>query len=437
MSPIRHADMEVVRERLQEEYKVFCQQLKFIEPSTQYFTLLADRFTGRPVLRGYFLDLINRYIESENNSEVKLPKVVKTTILPFVSEVLMTIMYYDNQILDRKAGVVTDEKRNHNLLQSKILLAELYHYIETRITDEMLAYQVSKLVREVYELVCIGQEVEIKYNHYESWENNDFSIKGYRNLPYNEVVLEQIRKSISEEINLPPEKNEFINSHSRRIYLTNACLFSCFTKFLIDRSSLSENIKQDIFDFAGLAGIVFQMVNDITDLVPSEKNTGTKTKSGNDAFSDFKNRNVTLPLALHLCSKYAEYAINLLETKSSIPKQCFFFNDTELCNDMLASGSIKTSRHTASEIKRGMLLLLNEKNSEFVLLKDCMAVASHNRFYGTLDKINTGRRFNPFVISSKNRFKSEIQLLLNKRTKHRIGGTGYPIGRRANIADVA
>lgn len=425
MSPKRHADMEIVRKRLLEEYKVFCQNLQYIQPDTEYFTLLSDRFTIQPVLRGYYLDLINRYIENEAHAPVSLPLEVKTTVLPFVAEVLMTVMYYDNQILDRKAGITTDEKRNHNLLQSGMLLSELYHYVETRVKDELVMFKIQKLIREVYEIVCIGQEIEIRHNHFDAWEQNKFAITGYKNLPFNETALQLIRNSILEATDFPENKRDFVDAYSRRIYLTNACLFAHFTKFLTDRSSLPEQVQKNIFEYVGLVGIVFQMVNDITDLIPEKYNPGTKTKDATDGFSDFKNGNITLPIAIHLCSAKKLYAYNLLKNKPLHGKKCIFFNDHALCEDMLSSGAIKKAKEIVRSIKTNILSNLNKDNNAFSFLKDCMDIANHNKFYGILEKIEKSIHQEPETSSPRGAKiyaaeKVRQHLHMRNKNKHRV-----------------
>jgi len=60
--------------------------------------------------------------------------------------------------------------------------------------------------------------------------------------------------------------------------------------------------KKDILRYAFLLGLSLQLVNDVNDFVPSAYEKRTLAKDASDCFSDIKNKNVTLPILIHLLS---------------------------------------------------------------------------------------------------------------------------------------
>lgn len=398
MLPSRHADMEGVRMKLLDEYKLFVQNSQYTPRDSAFFTLLSNRFSqpGKPVLRGYFVTLMGRYLEAECGQSIPFPKYVLQKVLPFVSEVLMVVMYYDNQILDRKAGVATHDRIYDNLTISKILLSELRKYVKKRIYKPSLRDKVINVIDDVYEIVNIGQKTEQNCNRYENWLNGWMPPFQYLNIPFDEHVISQTVEIINRQdrFDLGSDKQAFLDMYVRRIYLTNAYLFVNFSNLISEFTpDLSEQIKCNVHRFAGYTGIAFQIINDVIDFVPAEYNKGSQAKTCDDAFSDLKNQNITLPLIFHLNtdtdSGISQCKLFLDQLQQGIPKP--YFNDYEFCREILRSGAIDSNISCLVSMKEEALKYLNTQNIYFPFLLDMLCMVEHGKYHNILRRIKKGK----------------------------------------------
>lgn len=394
MHPARHADMEGVRGRLCDEYHYFIQNARYTPADATFYHLLENRFSqpGKPVLRGYYVDLIARYLEAETGRSLRLSRNMRERALPFIAEALMVVMYYDNQILDGKAGVTSHSPICNNLLQSNILLSELYQYAESRVRPPALGRSIERLIREVYEVVNIGQQMEQNQNRYENWRDNKQHPLPYRGLPFDEIVIAEAIDAINRttQNQVSGGKQAFLEAYIRRVYLANAYLFVRFTQALCGLvPDFTPEAREKLIRFAGHAGLALQMINDVIDFVPARYNRGSQAKTQNDAFSDLRNRNITLPLLLHF-EKVPDGRITAFleagRTGQPIPE----FDECQFCLEALDSGAIDAAQQCAVAIKRLALIELNPSNEFYPLLKDVLSIVHGSADWNTLKRIKRG-----------------------------------------------
>jgi geranylgeranyl pyrophosphate synthase len=391
--------MEKVREELNKEFDRFTENVRFAPKDKNYFKLLSNRFNQerKPVLRGYFFVLLNAYLDEENGLASVVEsnsKNLKEITIPFLSELLITLMYYDNQILDEKGGVNIKKEINKNLIHSKVLFSEVLNYIDYSVQNDKQKIEIIRLVNDIYAAVTIGQEIEMYNNHFDAWKSNEFNAPKHSYEPENIKIINVLKKKLFEINELKPIFNsKFFHEYLRRIYFTNAYLFVKFSKFIIEnRCSNCRYEEEKILNFCGYTGILLQIVNDISDLVPTRLNQGSKAKISGDAFSDLKNRNVTLPLILYLNQEDTKYRPIYNYLNSAVDSDNLSDDDTlinELFSESLNSRNILDyAIKIARNIKVQSLNHINKKNKNFIFFEDVNKVIDENRFLIDLSKIN-------------------------------------------------
>ena len=85
--------------------------------------------------------------------------------------------------------------------------------------------------------------------------------------------------------------------------------------------SETEKEARELIAFSKCFGVMRQVVNDNVDWAPSYLGLSTKTKDAEDAFSDLKNGNITLPLIFHLQNSNKSIIHDYLEGEVSINKE--------------------------------------------------------------------------------------------------------------------
>ncbi len=244
--------------------------------------------------------------------------------LAFVYELVITIQYLDNQILDEKYGVGHQQYDNvkKNLLASNILRELTFAYIHKSILPHLIPTKRDKLISSISRLLLTvdrGQITEQEINTYSAWvtgmpytpdniAENDTAVNALF-APHLNAVKKQIDKILSHEKNeeVAFKAKQFLDGYFHRIYLTNTYYFQNITETIADMLSISSksSIFQDIKNFALLYGMSLQIINDYSDYAYSEvkaeaNQMRTKAKLAEDRFADLYNFNVTLPLIFHL-----------------------------------------------------------------------------------------------------------------------------------------
>ncbi len=268
------------------------------------FLLLERKIADKPVrafFAGEVFAFVRRCARAEgvalNNEHTGL----FLRIIPFVAEVVISIQYFHNQILDSKAGVTCRNKKqiDDNLLSANLLKEYLYEYIEQETAPEDAAI-ITRHVRRIFKYVDVGQQIEKKWNTFESCERGCYKnmrlhpeIEAFANPERVAPLLDLLRQFY-------PERSDYTEVYLRRIALTSAALFVLCSEMILELSGYNGRERRRLLEFAWFYGMMQQVINDNADVVPSRFNHETTEKTASDAFSDARNHNVTLPLFLHL-----------------------------------------------------------------------------------------------------------------------------------------
>lgn len=341
--------------------------------------ILSNRLSEGQPLRAWFMQEVCNYIQAEVKRPTVLDGVIGGRILPYFAEVIMTVLYYDNLIFDGKGGTDNAHKiREATHIGTSVRnLAQFYVFSHP---DLPLPLQVEfqKVLLDIESAVNEGQAIEANYNKYANWKSNSEQTLALFNSFEMDVAKEAIAtiKNIIEEVShFPLEKQAFLNNYLYRIYLTNAYLYVRIARFISEKMGGFDG-EDNLIRFAVLFGMMHQIVNDIADFKPAFGNDITHTKDQNDALKDLKNKNITLPIMIHL-----------LNTKNSKIKQYLdhpnypYFNTTVYSDDICASSAIYITMAIGKEIQKKLPLLLNPNNIYHKYIVDATKVAENNRFY--------------------------------------------------------
>lgn len=297
------------------------------------FGLLRKRLEGSPI-RAFFVRQIYLYVkEAKGKSNRKLTAAFEEQMhqqLPFVFEVIITIQYLHNQILDGKAGVTTKEQIAQNLIAANYLKELLYEYIDAYFSPKLVPV-VTKQVRRAFKYVDFGQFIEKRWNNYEQFNAVDFSAENEMPPEIDQFIcLNPIKQFVDKlKKELPLEAWAFTQMYLKRIYLTCTSLFVLATELILELTDYHGQEKKNLLNFSICYGMMRQLVNDNADFIPAEFNLSTHSKNSTDAFSDLKNHNLTLPLIFHL-SEYKNSGLHtfLRSGQSSITsaQEAVFFD---------------------------------------------------------------------------------------------------------------
>lgn len=427
MLPARKKIMIETRRLIQQEYRVF----KAINPldakiEERIFPLLTKRIKGLGI-RSFFTRTMYHYILEQadaHNELINTPseqeKVIFEQKLPFISEVIIAIQYYQNQILDGKGGLKGEnehyikEKVDQNLIASHYIKDALYEYIDQEIypNDPVRNRLVTKAVRRIFRYVDLGQDIQDQWGtveHFNQLNRYVFISKEIEEF-IDKDLIDTMWSSMNEDG--VAEKNEwFIKNYLLRIQLTSGALYSIVCELILDLLSYPKNgSRKNIIKFSDFHGILGQIVNDNNDYILPEYNMCAINKIPEDAFADLRNNIITLPLIHYLQKKEnPELVITNLKNElfpseipakeSSTPWSTLIFysiidkiiNVTPVSNQnrfketlpqLLPSiqKSIQTTEQISVNIKE---LNLIQKSTFGILLNDMSSIAevSHNRFY--------------------------------------------------------
>lgn len=307
-------DYDLIEKKIKEELKHF-EKFNLHSDQHNHYTILLQKIcpdrlkedeTFPKPLRAVFSYLMHHNLKAMGG---EFPEYCKkrfwTGQLPFVVEVIMTILYYDNQILDQKGDVTGHKAICNNVLIGRQLQAQLGLYIQDRIPVELQA-KVLTLVNEVLMVVCAGQYKERSHNFYQHWLNEEFDHYDFadwakQQIPHHLIddVLNLIYKVCPE---LVGKKEAFLTNYLGRVYLVNAFFFERITQLMLDLlvTPFEEKSKKDLIEFSQIFGIMHQLVNDTSDFVPSYRAHSQAAKNREDALRDLRNGNITLPTFIHL-----------------------------------------------------------------------------------------------------------------------------------------
>lgn len=394
------------------------------------FDLVRKRMSGTP-LRAYFVQKIfdinqslsifsSLHHRSKNKDLQKLGQVQ----LPFVFEMVISIQYLHNQVLDKKANIITHDDVNRNLLAANLLKDLLYQYIDEEIPAKW-SQKVTKSVRECFQIVDLGQMVEKKWNTYEAFQQLDLPEEYIVKPSINEALNQPILQTITEKLkaDLPREKWEFAQLYLKRIHMTCGMLFVIATKLLVDIQKVNRKKAAQMVEFAHCYGILRQMVNDNADNIPSSFNLTTKSKAVSDAFSDFRNRNITLPILLHFTSKNNnETAKRLVEqSDESLNPQ----EEEQLFEEMLQSSALFKAMQYPKILVALCQTLIPTKNKASELLLDTCSIVHWNKFLFPVKRSKQYKRFKKSAYYR--RTKQQVKIILGSKVAENASVWGWNV----------
>ena len=395
MNENRHNEMVGVQLKTQKEFekfRVFCASSlnRFTtqggEPSFLY-SLLEKRMYGRtPVLKAYFTRKIYDYLAwpamDESSNELF------GQVLPFFMETAMTIQYYDNQILDRKGGVINAELINNNLILNNLLRECLWEYLEASLPPREFTI-VNKHLRLILRMVDVGQLTEKKNNLFPNYLNNVYDIE------WNERVLMHLDQKVIADIKgiilcIAPELENgtaFLDWYLKRIFFSGAFIYPETTRMILKLIEKEDQDHYKLLHFSSLYGMMMQIVNDITDLVPSAVTKHSVVKRRTDAFSDLKTKNVTLPFLIHLENQEGGFVREKFE---QVGFELTGKDELEVLKELFSTSSIEKTQTIGKRLAHEARSFLDEANPNTGHFKDMCNIANFNQPYKQLAEIKRG-----------------------------------------------
>lgn len=316
---LRFREMEETGNAVTQELTHFSTMLQLLrvfndggEFETYCLSYLRSKLDSKP-LRAYFSRKVFEYVihylpgwEVEDRA-----KLLFYSKLPFLFEVIITIQYLHNQILDQKyeARGQNHPKINQNLITSNILRELVHLYIEKEIRplvarEEKLAL-IHQKARQLLLRVDLGQYIDKKLNNYTCYKlGGSVDMIDDTNI-FDRLAHAAIGETIKEVKAKCPEKSAFVEAYFRRIYLSNVYFFRCIAETVVELLEFSGMQRDRLFLFSTQYGYMLQIVNDYADFAYSEDKEEQKIlkvigKKTTDILSDLYNFNITLPLIFHL-----------------------------------------------------------------------------------------------------------------------------------------
>lgn len=405
-SPSRHEEMLKLQESLKPELEKF-ESLSYAstsDPHSPIYGILHKKIkdtTTVSVVRAYFAFKMAQYLRHEGGNIKRGYKKFFDRQLPFIMEAIISVQYYHNQILDGKAGVTTSKAINDNLVTANLFKDQLYRYIEQLEITQFDRRKVKECVRSIFEYVDIGQYIEKHCNTYGALQN------GSLNHPFENAIQKVIDTNYLETTFEIAKKwgrieqcyDAFLKIYLERIYLVNAVLYQLLLLLITALMKNSNEVKKNCAEFAIYWGLTQQIVNDNNDLVPSIYGEATVEKICRDAFSDIRNKNVTLPVLIHLqrCPKSKIY--DCLEGGSDPIIEM----EEEYFREATKELSIYYSMTIGKKLKSIAIKILNQYNKVYPFIADMLRVAENNRYYKCFYNNNNGEDYKHYQESKKNR----------------------------------
>ena len=382
MDKARYSDMRFCALQVGSELKAFENLADTQGISASIVKPVKTRLAYMP-LRAYFMrkivaylqacpDFDRSYLYQYDSSDDLFNKK-----LPFLFEVIITIQYLHNQILDGKCGVVAGEQINDNLLIANQLKDLLYDYIAESFQAEA-SIHITRTVRRIFQYVDQGQRIEKKWGTYDAFQSSQLSrslvlpekLEEFIELEDSAFFLDKILNDFSSE------KHLFVQTYFKRIYLTCAALFKLGVQLILDLTNYRGQEASNLLRFAGSYGMMRQIVNDNADYIPSYFQLSTKGKVPGDAFSDLKNKNLTLPLLYFLSSTKDSTVHQFLNGQHS-------FKDTmqeQVFEEMLGSFALLKSIQNAKLLALLAKQYLQPSNPGYAFIADSCKIAEWNKF---------------------------------------------------------
>lgn len=367
----------------------------------RFFPLFKSRINKIGV-RSFFVKTLYQYIlaqeKLENLTIECLPEILFTKQLPLLAEGIIAVQYYENQILDGKAGLRdltghwNKSKIDSNLLGGVYLKDCLFDFIETemfpRKEDWEKGRMVSQRVRRIFKYVTLAQDMQDHHGTttaYERGIERYVSISPEVDVFVNKALLNRFWKSLK-ATGIGEQHEWFVRNYLLRMALSSGALFAIMAEIVMDLLGYYGSEREKLLEWAMSIGILGQLVNDNNDYVLPQADMPTVSKIPEDAFADLRNNNLTLPLIYFLGKAPKEDfdKIKAMETNNDIFLVLFASLDW----------SIKAVQFIKNEISAWKFL--NPQNPVAYLLEDMASVADveNNRFYRATYQANQPKTAN-------------------------------------------
>lgn len=380
MAVDRYKDMYRTIDLVREEFISFQQLGAGLSSSSWVTDLLRQKLEGTPI-RAYFLAKTAAWLKTISPAgpafNYARHERLYTAQLPFIFEVVITIQYLHNQILDGKSGVTNREKISENMLAANLLKEQLYRYIATQLPRS--ARQLThEAVRKCFEQVDQGQYLEQQFNTYQAFAQGQDDWK--KTLPTawaKDLDLSAVAPFISKlKADLPAILHVQLDIYFARIYLTCASLFVEASRLVGQLLRVSATKMKAILNFSVCYGLMRQLVNDNSDWIPSHFGLATKTKTAEDHFSDLRNGTLTLPVLFLLPEKKDSSLLQFLNKKM---RWSAAFEEAAF-TEILSSNAIYKSIQNTRILAELALAYLPLNNQSAAYLADSCEIVHWNKF---------------------------------------------------------
>lgn len=349
---------------------------------------LLEKQSQKLSIRGPFIRMVHEYVVEQARLEgigiQTFDDKLFHTQLPLILEGVICVQYYENQILDGKGGVLKDgqpdlHKIRLNLLAGHYLKDFLYDYAAKSVfpTDWSHREVLCESLRRMFQFVDMGQFAE------QTWS----SLKSFREgLPEPPMMSAETEAFFDHDLitefweqikaaGVDASKEQFVRFYLRRVYLTGAAIFVLGAELVMDLLGYRGAEREQLSRFAGHYGMMCQFVNDNNDFMPAEFGHTTVAKDADDAFSDLRKENITLPMFFF----FQENPDGVCENLIKLPGM-------EICKrfeDALRKHSIPL----VAEIADGLGSYLNPKNPMSKFLENLNTMALRTRYLHDFERI--------------------------------------------------
>ncbi|HRD80800.1 MAG TPA: polyprenyl synthetase family protein [Saprospiraceae bacterium] len=380
MTDERLSLMNKTRENLQSELEVVLRDLKLQQAwQNVVFELVQRKFEHLDV-RSSFAVAIYEYIQLLADKEKVELKGLKDDVLfrrqlPFAAAMVITIQYLENHILDGKDGVkpeggIDEYRLKEKLAASHYLKDFLYAYVRKRMFPRSLRNRdiVENCLERMFQITEEGQYAERMGSTLDNVQKGMSQMPEWSPIPAAYMNHELIEEILSKLLHygLLPQRASFTRFYLQRVYCTNAAYFSLLAECVMDLAGFKgkrwKKERQNICFFAAGYGIIGQLINDIADYIPASEGITSVAKKPEDAYSDLRNHNYTLPFLLAV--RDFEKAKTMLAANlydSQVQKKWFRLVKAQCSNCAIPmlkqiAKTLKLSLHKSESSKNDVLL---------------------------------------------------------------------------------
>ncbi|MEZ4990687.1 MAG: hypothetical protein R2824_09755 [Saprospiraceae bacterium] len=326
---------------------------------------------------------------------------------PFLIEIAMCIMYYDNQIIDIKGKVNRLSEIKKNLVARSMLKDWCFEYMEAKLERTEHRQMVTKALRKIFSSVDVGQHLDKSWNTFATYDDDHFFYNGlskklFKNLWQNVEhpawdfmrdwimnmrqwmdysIFQEAFNDIRKENRT---KSHYLNLYLDRIFLTNSALFKSIVELSSEITGYRGEEKDKLSIMATGYGMALQIVNDHADFISipwySNRKNGTVEKGTSDIYNDILNKTMSLPLIIHAGRNDKESMVHrLIRLKRSKLNRIQRF---KLQKELFLSKTLQTS----VEASQRMVRIFNKKyklrkNTEASLfLRDLPSICFYNKY---------------------------------------------------------